>query len=196
MPAPTLPQAPWGPGSHLSGSLRQSSPDPGAARLASRTEAPAPSSHETRAGTVQARVVQGAVTLWRLPPPPRAHGVLAAGTRRRGVRGIASLRLSPRRARLAGGSLGAGRAPGRVRPGQRTAVSAVETRSPSVLSGRAETSLLLQKVERVPLLPEVFVIKYSVDPEGQGDQRFLDLYTHYLGGEEKCISFWLQRLLS
>ena len=108
--------------------------------------------------------------------------------------GIASLRLSPRRARLAGGRLGAGRAPGRVRPGQRTAVSAVETRSPSVRSGRAETSLLFQKVERLPLLPEVFVIKYSVDPEGRGDQRFLDLYTYYLGGEEKCISFWLQIL--
>lgn len=106
--------------------------------------------------------------------------------------GIASLRLSPRWARLAGGSLGAGRAPGSVRPGQRTAVFAVETRSPSVRSGRAETSLLLQKGERVPLLPEMFVIKYTVDPEGQGDQRFLDLYTHYLGGEEKCVSFWLQ----
>lgn len=88
--------------------------------------------------------------------------------------------------------MGAGRAPGRVRPGQRTAVFEVETRSPSVRSGRAETSLLLQKGELVPLLPEMFVIKYSVDPEGQGDQRFLDLYTHYLGGEEKCISFWLQ----
>lgn len=62
-------------------------PTPGAARLAPRTEAPAPSSHETRAGTVRARVVQRALTLWRLPPPPRAHGVLAAGTRRRGVGG-------------------------------------------------------------------------------------------------------------
>ena len=67
-----------------SGSL---SPTPGAARLAPRTEASAPDSHETRAGTVRARVVQRAVTLWRLSPPPRAHGVLAAGTRRRSVGG-------------------------------------------------------------------------------------------------------------
>ena len=85
IPAPTQPQAPRGPGSHVSGFPRHSPAIPGAARLAARTGGAAPSSHETRAGTVRARVVQRPVTLWLRPPPPRAHGVLAAAARRLGI---------------------------------------------------------------------------------------------------------------
>lgn len=91
VPAPTLPSRPGARGPTSPAPSGGLPPTPGAARLAPRTEAPAPSSHETRAGTVRARVVQRAVTLWRLPPPPRAHGVLAAGTRRRGVGGEGGL---------------------------------------------------------------------------------------------------------
>lgn len=81
----TQPQAPWGSGSRLSRSPGQCAPNPGAAGLASRPGAAAPWSHETRAGTVRARVVQRAVTLWRLPPPHGARGVPTAGLTRLGV---------------------------------------------------------------------------------------------------------------
>lgn len=135
------------------------------ARLASRTWGAAPSSHETRAGTVRARVVQRAVTLWRRPPLPRAHGVLAAGTRRLGIGRECRPAFVPTPRRSGGRKFGS-RAewPG----GNRRCFSR----------------------------REVFVIKYSLGPEGQDDQRFLDLHTHYLEGEEKCISFWLQISLS
>lgn len=165
IPAPTQHQAPRGLGSHLSGFPRQSPAIPGAARLASRTWGAAPSSHETRAGTVRARVVQRAVTLWRRPPPPRAHWVLAAGTRRLGIGRECRPAFVPTPRRSGGRKFGS-RAewPG----GNRRCFSR----------------------------REVFVIKYSLGPEGQDDQRFLDLHTHYLEGEEKCISFWLQISLS
>lgn len=87
IPAPTQPQAPRGPGSHLSPFPGQSPPLPRAARLPLRTLSAAPRSHETRAGTVRARVVQRAVTLWRPPQPPGAHGAPEASTRRLGVGG-------------------------------------------------------------------------------------------------------------
>lgn len=109
------------------------------ARLASRTWGAAPSSHETRAGTVRARVVQRAVTLWRRPPPPRAHGVLAAGTRRLAIGRECRPAFVPTPRRSGGRKFGS-RAewPG----GNRRCFSR----------------------------REVFVIKYSLGPEGQDDR--------------------------
>lgn len=85
VPSSTQLQTPRGSGSRLSRSPGQCAPTPGAAGLASRPGAAAPWSHETRAGTVRARVVQRAVTLWRLPPSHGARGVPTAGLTRLGV---------------------------------------------------------------------------------------------------------------
>lgn len=81
----TQSRAPRGSGSRLSRPPELFAPTPGAAGLALRPGAAAPWSHETRAGTVPARVVQRAVTLWRLPPPLGARGVPMAGLTRLGV---------------------------------------------------------------------------------------------------------------
>lgn len=113
-----------------------------------------PGSHETRAGTVRARVVPRAVTLWRLSPPRGARGVPSPPPPTRlGV--CRECTPDP----VAAGSLGTVRALGCLREA---------TRCPVGLCGPAvrlaEAWLLLQSVAGA--FPYGGVIEYSLGPKG------------------------------
>lgn len=111
---------------------------------------------------VRAWVVRRAVTLRRLPRPFGAHRVLVAGTRR--LAGNAALRIPRRPAGPAGGSLGAVRAPGRVGPGQRAALSGG--------AGWPGGNVTVSPEGSGAFLSEVFVIKSSLDPRLPDDRGF------------------------
>lgn len=112
------PQAPWGSGSHLSRSTGQFSRIPGAAKLAQRAASAVPRSHETCPRKVRARVVQRAVTLWRLPPPSGARRVAAVSPSGLGVWRERPPQLPPVETWDAGRRSGSGAGTSSVRLGQ------------------------------------------------------------------------------